>query len=79
MTNFLLELMDCCSERNVKRTCLGICMGSCELSDANHGLPYTHECEKYEQISTECCRLLNPSNTMSKRTTNRFVVGRGLN
>ena len=54
-------------------------MGSCELSDANHGLPISPQCEKYEQISTECCRLLNPSNAMSKRTTNRFVVGRGLN
>ena len=57
-------------------------MGPCQLSDTNPfwgGIPIDPVCKKYEAISTECCRLLNPSNTMSKRTTNRFVVGRGLN
>ena len=59
--------------------CSGMCRGGCEHSDPP---PFTSVCDQYEPIAEECCKLLNPSNTVLKRvkrTKGKFVAGRALN
>ena len=54
---------DCCTQKNVIRICLGICMGGCKLSSQGIGRPFNPVCGEYEHISRECCALLHPNNS----------------
>ena len=54
---------DCCTQKNVIRICLGICMGGCKLSSQGIGRPFNPVCGEYEHISRECCELLHLNNS----------------